>query len=238
MDNGNEPNYTSSAWLFCVKQPNAVEALSKSKQAFPIEKLHHSDGFILTSTSSGSTKLIDGATGATSSITPSPDTPVPDSSGSSGSSGSYDEQGAPQLSTYNQWNKDAHDNMQANMDEPQYNTWNGNENCNLKCDPESANFSPLNRILGKALPSGDVIEIQLSFTPGNGCNISGDLKWEEDNEDQFPPLIPNNDKTTYQTIHSMIMLNEYGLNLLLEGRDEEENYMMIDDQPPTWVGIN
>ena len=155
-----------------------------------------------------------------------------------GSSGSYDEQGAPQQSTYNQWNKDAHDNTQANMDEPQYNSWNGNENCNLKCDPESANFSPLNLILGKALPSGDVIEIQLSFTPGNGCNISGDLKWEEDNEDQFPPLIPNNDKTTYQTIHSAIVLNEYELNLLLEDWDEEENYMMIGDQPPTWIGIN
>ena len=34
----------------------------------------------------------------------------------------------------------------------------------------------------------------------------------------------------------MIMLNEYGLNLLLEGWDEEENYMMIGDQPPTYLG--
>ena len=128
--------------------------------------------------------------------------------------------------------------MQANMDEPQYNTWNGNENCNLECDPESANLSPLNLILGKTLPSDDVIEIQLSFTPGNGCNISGDFKWEEDNEDQLPPLIPNNGKTTYQNIHSTIELNEYELNVLLQDWDEEEDYLTMDDQPPPWVDIN
>ena len=84
----------------------------------------------------------------------------------------------------------------------------------------------------------DDIEIHLSFQPGNEYNLAGIFEWEEDNDNQLPPLIPNNDEATYQTIHSTIVINEYELNLLLEDWDEEENYMMIGDQSPTWIGIN
>ena len=70
----------------------------------------------------------------------------------------------------------------------------------------------------------DVIEIHLSFQPGNEYNLAGIFEWEEDDDDQLPPLIKNKDEGAYQITQPTSELNDHELSLLLEDWDEEEDY--------------
>ena len=85
---------------------------------------------------------------------------------------------------------------------------------------------------------GDTIEIQLSFHPENEYNLSGILEWEEDNEDQVPTLNKNNGEGNHQTNRLTSELDDRELRLLLEDWEEEEDYLEMNSQPPTWIGIN
>ena len=85
---------------------------------------------------------------------------------------------------------------------------------------------------------GDIIEIQLSFHPENEYNLAGILEWEEDNEDQVPTLNKNNGEGNHQTNRLTSELDDRELRLLLEDWDEEEDYLEMNSQPPTWIGIN
>ena len=85
---------------------------------------------------------------------------------------------------------------------------------------------------------GDIIEIQLSFHPENEYNLTGTLEWEEDNEDQVPTLNKNNGEGNHQTNRLTSQLNEHELRLLLEDWDEEEDYLEMNSQPPSWIGTN
>ena len=78
----------------------------------------------------------------------------------------------------------------------------------------------------------------MSFHPENEYNLTGTLEWEEDNEDQVPTLNKNNGEGNHQTNRLTSELDERELRLLLEDWDEEEDYLITDDQSPTWVGIN
>ena len=84
----------------------------------------------------------------------------------------------------------------------------------------------------------DIIEIHLSFHPENEYNLAGVLNWDEDDDDQLPPLTKNNDEGAHQTNQPMSELNDHELRLLLEDWDEEEDYLTTNDQPSTWIGIN
>ena len=55
---------------------------------------------------------------------------------------------------------------------------------------------------------------------------------------QFPPFLPNKDACAINQIFSTIFLHIYELNLLFKDFKQQEHYLMIDDQPPTWIGIN
>ena len=78
----------------------------------------------------------------------------------------------------------------------------------------------------------------MSFHPENEYNLAGILEWEEDNEDQVPTLNKNNGEGNHQINRLTSELDDRELRLLLEDWDEEEDYLEMNSQPPTWIGIN
>mgnify|MGYP001293027632 FL=1 len=84
----------------------------------------------------------------------------------------------------------------------------------------------------------DMIGIHLSLQPENECNSTGNFEWREDMKIQYPPFLPNKDACEINQIFSMIFLHIYELNLLFKDFKQQEHYLMIDSQPPTWIGIN
>ena len=84
----------------------------------------------------------------------------------------------------------------------------------------------------------DIIEIHLSFHPENEYNLAGVLNWEEDDDDQLPSLTKNNNEGAHQTNRPTSELNDHELRLLLEDWDEEEDYLEMNSQSSTWIGIN
>ena len=82
-----------------------------------------------------------------------------------------------------------------------------------------------------------MIDIHLSLQPENEYNPTGNFEWREDMKNSFPPFLPNKDACVESQIFSTIFLHVYELNLLFKDY-KQEHYLMIDDQPPTWIGIN
>ena len=62
----------------------------------------------------------------------------------------------------------------------------------------------------------DVIEIHLSFQPGNEYNLAGVIEWEEDDDNHLSSLIKNNDEGAHQINQPTRELNDHELGLLLE----------------------
>ena len=84
----------------------------------------------------------------------------------------------------------------------------------------------------------DMIDIHLSLQPEDEYNSTGNFEWGEDMKNPFPPFIPNKDACVESQVFSTISLHNYELNLLFKDFKQQEHYLMIDNQPPTWIGIN
>ena len=83
-----------------------------------------------------------------------------------------------------------------------------------------------------------MIDIHLSLQPDDKYNSTENFEWGEDMKNPFPPFIPNKDACVESQVFSTISLHKYELNLLLKDFKQQEHYLMIDNQPPIWIGIN
>ena len=84
----------------------------------------------------------------------------------------------------------------------------------------------------------DVIDMYLSTQTENEYNSTGNFELGKDMKNQFPPVIRGKDASSCRTTFSTSVLHNYELNLLLKDFKQQEHYLMIDDHPPTWVGVN